>query len=143
MPDNARFVRQFEKLSSHPLIEKIQMEKEYLIITTKDITYHNARKNNKLPDFVLGAYYLFIPFNSSSKPRAINFKRQAYKGHHFHPCVKREGVMCLGSTVSDGVASYQRSSNYIELVYLLISFLKEPNYVGPYMPDYQFCNALQ
>ena len=138
LPDNAQFEKQFNKLTSHPLIKKIELIEEYLIVTTKDLTYHDGRERNKLPDFNIGAFMIFIPLDESQQINTINYKRQVLRGNYFHPCIRGGGSMCLGDNVAEGVKRYRQKSQYIELIYLLINFLQEPDYHGPHIKAHLF-----
>jgi len=46
--------------------------------------------------------------------------------------------MCLGSKVQEGAMHFQKRNMYKELIYLLINFLQEPNYNGPFIAAHIF-----
>jgi len=139
IPENEKFAKQYDKLISHKLINDIIINDNYLIIKTEDLTFTEER--TALPDFNLGAYYMFISTTSTQKPKVINYKKQLTKGGYHHPCIERGGHLCLGSVVGNGVDKCMKNGSYIELVYLLLNFLQEPNYNGPYIEAKFFISA--
>lgn len=126
----------YEKLLKHSEINDIIMEKDYIIVKTKNLTYHHS--DIKITDFDLGAYYIYIPFNLSNKIRAINYKRQLHRNNYFHPCITQSGEICMGDLVENEVYQYRKENELLFLVYLLINFLKEPNYGSPYADASEF-----
>ena len=130
------FDNQYEKIIKHPKIDNIQIVDNYIIVTTKDLTYHDG----KIPDFILGAYHIFIPFNAISKNeiKIINYKRQYNLGHLFHPCVKEEGVVCTGDQLAYEINNFLKENQIAFLVFDYINFLENPNYGSPYIQANKF-----
>ena len=131
---------EFDKLIKHKLIKDITIdinnEIQYIIVTTNDLTYHNPKT---IPDFVLGAYKIFIPLNSDTI-RIINYKKQMMQGAYFHPCIERDRT-CFGARIKDEVTQYKQRKQYTLLIFLIINFLCEPNEDGPYIPAKTFSLA--
>lgn len=135
-PNPENYFQWYEKLKKHPDIKDIIIKDNYIIIQTNDLIYHH--QNDLIEDFDLGAYYIFIPNDINSEIRAINYKRQYYKGNNFHPCIKYNGVICMGDNVRADISKYRKENQLLFLVYLLINFLKEPNYNRPYLTAEKF-----
>ena len=129
---------QYEKIMKHKLIEKVFKERNYIVIKTKNLTYHHI--DEYVPDFILGAYYIFIPITPDdySSVKVINYKKQVRKIYYGHPCIKTQGQICLGDTVNAEIKKYKRENNYSMIVFLLINFLQQPNYDTPYIAAEDF-----
>lgn len=125
------YFKWYEKLKKHPDINDIMIEKDHIIIKTNDLIYHH--RDDTVADFNLGAFYIFIPENLSLEIKAINYKRQYNRGKLFHSCVKEGGIICMGDNVRKDINKYRKENQILFLIYLLINFLKEPNYEGPYL----------
>jgi len=60
------------------------------------------------------------------------------KGTYSHPCVREGGYVCMGDLVRVGVNNYRKENQLVSLIYLLLNFLKEPNYGTPYRSAIDF-----
>lgn len=127
--------QQFLSIMKNKKIQSIDITDNYLIITTKSLTYKKTKGIKK--EFELGQYKIFISFYQPVYVKAINITKQ-FRKHYSHPCVKQGGSMCLGQEVAETLARYLQKRRIDAAIFLLISFLEEPNYVSPYIQDYEF-----
>lgn len=142
--------RQYSKLIAHKDIAEIEFRKDdsgiqNMIVTTKDLTYKDSR-GETTPPFNLGAYKIKIPINlehpgDKRSLSIINYKKHVQK-KKFHPCVNGFDGACLGDSVGNEVNKYIQVGQYPQLIYLLLGFLKEPNYGGPHISAELFSAAL-
>ena len=130
-PEIENYYDLFNKLKKHKNIKDIIIDDNYIIIQTNDLIYHH--KDDTIADFNIGAFYLFIPTDYTQEIKAINYKKQYNRGKIFHPCIKEEGYICTGDNVRKEIYGYLRKNQLLFLVYLLINFIKEPNYETPYL----------
>lgn len=140
-PEIENYYNWYEKLLKHPNIEKIIIKDNYLIIKTGNLTYHHC--DNKVQDFNLGAYYLYFSNELSTEIRAINYKKQFKRGTYFHPCIKEGGQICMGDIVKKEIHKYRKENQIVLAIFLLINFLKDPNYSSPYLYAEEFRCAQQ
>jgi len=134
-PEIENYFQWYKKLQKHPDIKNILIEDNFLIIQTNDLIYHHF--DDTIEDFNLGAYYIFIPNNFANEIRATNYKKQHKQGECFHPCIRR-GTLCLGDDIRKETYKYFKENQILFLIYLLINFLKEPNYSSPYLKADRF-----
>ncbi len=136
------FEKEYDRLKKHKLIKNILVEEspttkiKFIIVTTNNLTYRDNRNkadSNYYKNFNLGAYKIFIPMNVNNAIKIINYKRQLYKGTYFHPCIRDGGMICFGEQVKEELNAYRKNGQYTPLIFLIINFLKEPNYRDPYI----------
>jgi len=127
----------FNKISGNKKVHKFSITDNYLVITTKNLTY--SQNVSELPDFDLGRFKIFIPINDPNKSiKAVNISRHLSKGYYGHPCLENSLNICMGLDVSDVVHNYKNSGDYYGLVLVLINFFEQPDYGEPYRKDYEF-----
>jgi hypothetical protein len=136
--DRDDIIKFVEKLKKHKDIKSINCEDKYLIATTNDLIYHHRDKS--VQDFNVGAFKIFIPKDNNGSIYAINYKRQIQKFSLHHPCI-HDGGICMGSNVQNEVYKLLKERNYAQIIYLLIDFLKEPNYGHPHCDAIYFMLA--
>jgi hypothetical protein len=136
-PQMSSFETQFDRLMKSKKIKDVTIHKEYIIVTTNDLVY---KKTSRIPsDFVLGAYKMFINTNNSTI-KIINYKKH-YRKQYFHPCIRSGGDVCMGDEVRKEVKNYLDKNQIDLLIFLMIGFLEEPNYISPYIDDLSFMCA--
>lgn len=131
--DYAKFEKLFDNIIKHPLIKDLTYEKETLICTTEDLTYHETKnRDREVPDYNLGAYKIFIPLSETSDVKACNIKRQIQRYNLHHPCIS-DFRICMGETLAREIRKLRGENNIAQVIFLLIQFFQEPNYGTPYI----------
>lgn len=131
--------KRYKKLINSPDIENVKIVHSgrdmAVLVTTKDLKYHINSPD--MFDYKLGAYKILIPVNEAEQIKAINYKKHVQKFEIHHPCIQQSGL-CLGAAVSAEVNRLRETGKILSLIYLLINFLKEPDYGEPYLPASSF-----
>lgn len=135
-PEPENYTAIYEKLLKNKNIKDIIVLQDFIIFQTNNLTYHHY--DDLIEDFDLGAYYIYIPTDINNEIRIVNYKKQMNQGRYFHPCIRESGYVCMGDSVREMVNNYRKEAQIEFLIYLLINFLKEPNYGTPYMYAHSF-----
>ena len=132
------FDNQYEKMIKHPKIKGVYVVNDLIIVTTKDLIFHDSRK--RIPNFELGAYHIFIPKDVLDRNyiKIINYKKHYRYGAVFHPCVDTGGRVCTGNQLASEVNRYLADGQIALAVFSYIDFLEHPNYGTPYLTADKF-----
>ena len=129
------YQKQYNSVLKSKLIDSITTYKEWLVVNTEELTYHN--QNSPIPDYVLGKYKLFLNLNNHVT-KAINTTRQLSQGSYFHPCIESGGIICMGQQVKDEIKHFYENGDITGIIFLLLNFFQEPDYGNPYTDEKHF-----
>lgn len=122
-PNEDRFIKEFEMLSSHPDIKKIRIQGSLLSVFTKNIFMKNGDITYDIGEFQisieLSSFRVTYKNLTRSIDTAIGPKMQ-------HPHIYKDGHQCQG-TAQAAFSELIAAHEYGNLVDFAISFLKQAN----------------
>lgn len=139
--DSGRIAKQYQSVLKSSKIKSIKIYDSKrnpggrdIIVTTNDLSY---RTENHIGGYVLGAYKFLIPLDIGMNISAVNYTKHVRRFELSHPCV-HNGSICMGSAVEEEVYKLRRAGDIVNLIYILINFLEEPQYGEPHIDDVRF-----